>query len=183
MAQIWRRLVSLVAILVLAALPSAAYDRVCREPGGIVGFEASAARAHRFLPGDTSDPLKAVVYIEKTPLGYYYHSNFITPYPGITVATKVASDHLADAQQAFYNILYVHGSDDAGQVKAIETYRNNVHILLDRSVFSAGGYPLVDVKDAKNVAIVDGSTGEFLGRADTLSRTSPPPMLLAKILV
>ena len=143
-------------------------------------FRCIRVRAHLLPQRIRSYLSKAVIYIEKTPLGFYYHSNFITP--GFTNPTKIASDKMTDVQKAFYNIRYSQGSDEAGQMQTVETFRDDVHILLDRSVFSAGGYPLVDVKDAKNVAIVNGLTGAFLGRADTLTRTSPPPILLAKIL-
>jgi hypothetical protein len=127
---------------------------ICRE-SGINGYDANAERAERLLPATTSDPSKTYVYIEKTSSGYYYHSNFVTPGNGFEYPTKIASDHLIDVQQAFYNIRFAGGSDEAGQHEAIETYRNDVHVYLDRSLFSQGGYPLVDVKDARNVAIVN----------------------------
>ena len=183
MAAISKRLVLLVTTLVIAIPSGGASDVVCREPG-VMGFDAAAARAHQFLPEDTSDPSKAFIYVEKTKSGYYFHSNFITPGYNFTNPTKIASDHLNDVLLAFYNIRFYGGSDEAGKLQMKETYRNDVHVLLDQSVFSAGGYPLVDVKDAKNVAVVNGATGKILtdGTVDTLTRTSPPPMLLSKVV-
>jgi hypothetical protein len=53
----------------------------------------------------------------------------------------------------------------------------------DWSVFTEGGYPLVNVGYARHVAIVDGRSGKFdIGPVDRLDRTSPPPILMSRVL-
>ena len=58
-----------------------------------------------------------------------------------------------------------------------------MHLLLDRTVFSEGGYPEVDIHGAKNVSVVDGQTAETLteGTLDVLDRNAPPPVLMSKV--
>jgi hypothetical protein len=174
--------VILCAFWILAfAFCSLGYAVVCREPG-IVGLGAAAARAHRLLPPNTSDATKAVIYVENTTGGLYFHSNFISP--GAENPTKIANEKITDMREAFFNIVFW-GADafENGRDASLPTYRDNVKLLLDRSVFSEGGYPEVDVHGARNVSIVDGRQGNVLveGPIDVLDRNAPPPVLMSKV--
>lgn len=137
-------------------------------------------RAYRVLPANTSDPSKTAIYIERTARGFYFQSNFIAP--GFESPTKIANQNISDVKRATLNMLL--GREPNGlEQQVADIYRKNVQILLDRSAFSEGGYPDVDLDDAENVAVVDGATGEILTNAsvERLDRTSPPPILLSKV--
>jgi len=180
MIQQLRRVVFL-AIILLSFSTAFSQSLVCRKPG-IAGRDESAERAHRFLPPDTSDVSKAVIYVERTPKGIYFHSNYVTP--GFDNPTKILTNETSDFHRVFVNLIFSGKSDPLEQDEALETYRKNVHIFLDQSMFTQGGYPTVDVGDATNVAVVDGRTGKlFAGDSvERLERTSPPPILLSKVL-
>lgn len=182
MSKLIRRKASLVVATFLF-LVSLAFPTVCRNKG-VRGYDESARRAHRVLPPNTSDARKTVIYIENTPDGLYFQSNFVTPGYGFEYPTKIANEKLTDVGLAFMNIRFAEIPNQLAKHLAAQVYRDDVQILLDRSVFSEGGYPLVDVKGAKNVAVVDGRTGELLtnGSVERLDRTSPPPILLSKVL-
>lgn len=153
---------------------------VCREDG-IKGHEVEAKRAHRFLTADTSDISKAVIYVEKTADGLYFHSNYITP--GAPNPTKVLTKDSSDFRQVFVNMVYGENFTNDEEITALTQFRQNVHIFLDRSMFTQGGYPLVDVGDARYVAIVDGRNLKFdIGPVDRLDRATPPPILMSRVL-
>lgn len=155
---------------------------VCRL-SGLQGFEEPARRAGIFvLKPKTSDPAKAVVYIEKTSEGYYYHSNFVTP--GYSYPTKVGSAAATDGAAAFVNIVHADRPTDAAWRQTERTFRDNVEVLVDVSVFDKNGAPTVDLSGVKNVKIVDGRGGRVLANkgVETLNRRQPPPLILSKIL-
>src|SRR5947209_3323497 len=82
----------------------------------VVSFASEVCRLHRLAPfsdsydravsvlpkATTSNPHKAVIYIEKTDLGIYYQSNYITP--GFKYPTKIGSSRATNADTAFINI-------------------------------------------------------------------------------
>jgi hypothetical protein len=174
------RLAAFTFILLCFCCRTPAETVVCRLPG-INGREANAARAHRFLPANTSDISKAVIYVENTPDGLYFHSNYVTP--GAKNPTKILTTDSSEFRRIFVSIVYGSKSTYEEQETALAEFKRHVHILLDRSMFTEGGYPLVDVGDARYVAVVDGASGKFdIGPVDRLDRTSPPPILMSRVL-
>jgi hypothetical protein len=152
----------------------------CRKPG-INGKDENASRAHQFLPPKTSDMSKAVIYVENTPDGFYFHSNFVTS--GFDNPTKALIKTKADFRTIFVNMIF--GSEFSGEQKetASLAYKKEARILLDSTMFTDGGYPLIDVGEASKISIVDGSTGKILvGPVESLNRTSPPPVLMSRVV-
>jgi hypothetical protein len=147
------------------------------------GFEDAAVRAERLLPrAKTNDPTKAVVYIERTKNGFYYHSNFITA--GSDYPTKVGSDAVTDGAFAFVNIVHAERPSDVDWKRTEQIFRDNVEILLDESVFDSKGVPLVDLSGAKRVKLVNGAAGKVIADTgvETLDRNRPPPLVLQRVL-
>lgn len=167
--------------LLIFAFSQAFGAEVCRLRG-LQGFEEPARRAELLIPNaKTSDQAKAVVYIEKTAEGYYYHSNFITP--GYDYPTKVGSEAATDGAAAFVNIVHAGRPSDAAWAQTERTFRDNVEVLVDTSVFDKNGAPMVDLSGVKNVKIVNGRSGRVVvPKVETLSRNQPPPLMLRKIL-
>ena len=169
------------AATILFSLSVLSQTLICPKEG-IAGKELNAERADQFLPPSTSDISKVVVYVENTSDGLYFQSNYVppgNPYP-IKLLTKDSSDF----EQIFVNIVYV-GQDTTPdqQEIALEAYRERVQVLLDASMFTDGGYPRVDVGDAGHLAIVDAASGKTLvGPVDRLDRTSPPPILMSRVV-
>jgi len=165
-------------------LAFSAFATVCRNDG-VEGFERYAEHAHHVLPANTSDPTKAAIYIENTPKGLYYHSNFITPGYDFEYPTKIAGEKVKDIKTAFKNIRYAEMPDELEENDSEEILKNDVHIFLDSSLFSEGGYPEVDLTGARRVTIVNGRTGQMMmsgSSIESLSRKSPPPLLISKVL-
>jgi hypothetical protein len=173
-----RYLANLVAIL-LCPLAVFSQTVVCREPG-IKGMDRNASRAQNFLPPKTSDMSKVVIYVEKASGGFYVHSNYETP--GTPNPTKIFTKDSSDLQQIFLSVLF-HGDFTLSEQEAgRKAYREHARLLLDTSVFTEGGYPLVDVGQAQ-VAVVDGRLGKFLiGPVERLDRGSPPPFLMSRVV-
>jgi hypothetical protein len=134
------------------------------------------------LPPDTTELTEAAIYVEKTTRGLYFHSNYVSP--GADNATKIADEDITDIRKAFFNIAFW-GKEAyrSGKDASLPIYRDSVKLLLDKSVFSQGGYPNVDINGAKNVSIVDGRHGAVLveGPIDVLDRNAPPPVLMSKV--
>lgn len=153
----------------VASSPSVtAADVVCRSPGGIEGFEESALRAksffeesasrHGYITSTTSDPGRVLVYIEKTPNGYYYGSNFKGS--GDLVATKIATTDPVPVRSALLNIVY-HNDEltklsSSGQLpQAARKLESSAHIVLHQSVFDDEGNSTIDVGGLKEVAFLE----------------------------
>lgn len=178
-----RFLVILLLITYALLFSHAAYSsEVCRLHQ-LQGFEKAWEHAKSLLPFQTtSDPTKAVIYIEKTKEGFYYHSNFKNP--GFDYPTKVGSKNLTDASLAFINIVYTEKLSPENWKNTETIFRDKVEILLDTTVFDVDGYPLIDLKGAKNIKIVDGYEGKELTQTgvELLPRKEPPPLVLNKII-
>lgn len=157
----------LVLLLSLALLPlnSAFAEAVCREHA-FKGMLAHKARGDLALSGvqTTSDPRRAVVYIESDQDGIlYYQSNFITPpgkdsdgapfYPTKVKGSPSENPAFADAKQVFDNII---GEDIAfgNAVEVASAFANDVFFLIDISVIDNHGIPRVNLGNAKNIRTV-----------------------------
>src|SRR5580658_1256994 len=115
MIQRLRRVACLATVL-LSLSTAFTQSLVCRKPG-IEGCEESAERAHRFLPPETSDVSKAVIYVERTPKGIYFHSNYVTP--GFENPTKILTNETSDFHRIFVNLIYAGKSDPLEQESAL----------------------------------------------------------------
>jgi hypothetical protein len=154
----------------------------CLEEG-IKGMEHYAANAHRFVGSTTSDMSNAVLYVEKTERGIYLHSNYQAL--GAPNPTKIWTDEHVNLDILFLNVVFPGAKGGFSLQEQLEgkTALKHAQVILDESMFTEGGYPLIDIGDAKNVAIVDGDTGETLvGPVDRLERTSPPPVLMSRVV-
>src|SRR5690348_10089057 len=96
-------------LLVLFACSFTAFSQslVCREKG-IAGMDANASRAEQFLLPNTSNMSEAVVYVEKTARGLYFHSNYVTP--RAPNPTKIVTKDTSDFGRVFVNIAYFHST-------------------------------------------------------------------------
>lgn len=182
MKRLQIRLLAFIASGLLLTQTSAPAAEVCRL-SKLVPFSDSYERAAKIVPkGTTSDPRKAVVYIEKTAGGYYYHSNFVTP--GYDFPTKVGSDRVKVGAEAFLNIVFTEMPSKAAVEQTYQIFRENVQVLVDRSVFDANGIPQVNLDGVKHITIVDGRGGKTLleGKTEQLDRRSPPPLIMSKVV-
>ncbi len=171
--------------LSIASLGTVQAAEVCRL-SEIVGMEAQKHRAANILlHSTTSDPSDAKVYVEFRGGVLYYQSNFITP--GFEYPTKVAADlekhpEIANPKFTFVNI--VHSKPPSPDVweKTERSMRDDVHILIDKSVFDEYGIPRIDLSGIKNFQVVDGDLGISLGgKGDILATAKPPPSVIARI--
>jgi hypothetical protein len=153
---------------------------VCRAPG-IDGFEEPKSHAESFITMATKDPRKAVVYIENTAMGIYFHSNFISH--GAKYTTKIGGEQVSDGLRIFMNIIFTKSPSETYRKETERIFREDVEFLLDESVFDNNGIPLVDLSGAKKIKVVDGRAGKLISEVDveTLNRVKPPPLILSKI--
>jgi hypothetical protein len=144
-------------------------------------FDESASHAKSALtPAQvTTDPSRTVVYVEKSAKGFYYQSNYSKR--GYTA--RAGGRDLNDVGAAFMNMVLDNPPFLSEHTRVAEIFRNDVEVLLDTSVFSSDGYPLVDLRGARNIRIVNGRDGKVLtnGSIERLDRSSPPPLLLSKV--
>jgi hypothetical protein len=166
-------------LALLAGLSGHASATVCRLPG-LEGFDAAAARAKRVLPAVTRDPKQAVVYVEKTAEGLYFHSNFISR--GAEHPTKIGREDITDGALAFVNIVHTERPSDAEWRATEQTFRDHVRVMLDVSVFDKDGLVQLDLTGVKNITIVDGKAGRSVAaNVEVLSTNTPPPLLTGRI--
>ena len=143
-------------------------------------MERYAAHAHRFVGSTTSDMSQAVVYVEKTERGIYLHSNYQAP--GAPNPTKIWTNEDVDLETLFMNVVFPGGFGPSEELEGHVALKR-AQVILDESMFTDGGYPRIDIGDARNVEIVDGNTGKTLvGTVDRLERTSPPPVLMSQVV-
>jgi hypothetical protein len=177
---------ALFIVIVLLTAYQFAETKVYRQEH-VDGMEGPALHARMVLPPNTPVISKAAIYIEKTDRGMYFHSNFISRAPDGTFAdnpTKILTTEGSDLLRIFESIVYWGQPITPAREKAALTALNeNVVIFIDSNVFEEGGYPNVNVHDAEHVKVLEAKT--LFGRsvpAEVLSRESPPPILMSKIL-
>src|SRR5947209_7688418 len=115
-----------IVVVFLGSLSVYSRTLFCREPG-IKGKHANASRAHTFLPPNTSDMSKAVIYVENTPDGFYFHSNFVTP--GSPNPTKALIDEKIAFRTLFVNMIYGRDFNEREQSTALAAYKQQARIL------------------------------------------------------
>lgn len=157
---------------------------VCRE-SGVAGFDASASRAHHFVPHSyVRDMSKAKVYVEVVGDEIYYHSNYMSD--GAENPTKVVmaltQNGANDPGYIYVNIVHIEPPSGDVWESTIEVARNDVEFVLDKSVFDKNGIPLIDLTGFKKISIANGSTGKILSRnIELLTTQKPPPSAISKI--
>ena len=162
------------AVVLLCPLISFSNSEICRRKY-IGGVQEYGVIAHAFLPPNTSEPSEAVIYITKTQKGTYFHSNYVTP--GAENPTKIWTSEDVDLETIFANILFSNpeGVDITPAQQAIEhNALRHAHLILDTSMFDEEGCPRLDIGDATNIAVVDGSNRKVLIGPVAPARSSPP---------
>lgn len=174
----------LLGILVLLHIPPSQAAEVCRA-AGIVGMEKSKARGTSFMPKNTSDATKAVVYVEFVDDVLYYHSNFITPgheYPTKVVGNPLKNDSFRYPEQVFVSVVHDKKPSDAEWAQTEATARTKIELLVDQSVFDDDGIPRIDLSNIQRFKLVDANKGMSLaGTSELLVTTRPPPSLISRI--
>ncbi len=171
----------IVAAILACTSISLANATVCRLPG-LEGFSVSAIHAKQFLPNQTRIQSKASVYIENTLDGLYFHSNFVSQ--GAVHPTKIGREKIEDGAFAFVNIVHTSRPSDVEWAKTEQTFRNDVEVILDKSVFDRNGNPLINLEGVKNIKVVDGSKGTYISATgnESFTRNRPPPLIIKKLL-
>jgi len=163
-------------LIFLSAPYQFAQSEVCRKKY-IAGLEAQAERAHKVLGPDTTDISKAVIYVENTDRGLYFHSNYLSRAEDGKLSenpTKILTNETSDLLTVFDTIVYWSDSvtPDENQV-ASSALREKVQIYMDSSLFDAGGYPKLNVHGAKHVTVVSDLDSPF--RSVPAGDLSVPP--------
>ncbi len=90
--------------------------------------------------------------------------------------------YLKDAATVFKTIVYAGDFSSAQASVADHALNSSVRFILDKSMFDENGIPRINLIGAKNIEVVDSTTGASLSTdAELLETSKPPPSLIAKI--